>query len=64
MKKAKPKMVSEVLRYGAKALGVSGDLCERQYIEIPDSFDEGKITRALSKAGAQLGLLLHRPAND
>ena len=25
----------EILRYGAKALGVSADLCERQYIPVP-----------------------------
>ena len=49
--------VSEVLRYGAKALGVIGDLCERQYIPIPDNVDLTRIDKAWSKASPQLGSL-------
>lgn len=46
---------NEVLRFGAKALGVPSDLCERQYIPIPEETDLGKIERARAKVGAQLG---------
>lgn len=45
----------EILRYGAKALGVSEDLCERQYIEVPDDLDLTKIEKAYSKVLPQLG---------
>ncbi len=48
-------LMEEVLRYGAKALGVSADLCERQYIQVPESFDSGLIKRARGKAQPQLG---------
>jgi tRNA-splicing ligase RtcB len=43
-----------MVRYGAKALGVSGDQCERQYIPIPDDYDH-KIKEAWNNATAQLG---------
>jgi hypothetical protein len=29
----------EIMRYGAKAIGVPAELCERQYIPIPDDVD-------------------------
>lgn len=45
----------EVLRYGAKALGVSADLCERQYIPIPDDLDLDLIEKARAKVSDQLG---------
>jgi len=48
------KLVNEVIRYGAKALGVSADLCERQYIPLPDDY-EHKIDKAWNNAVAQLG---------
>lgn len=54
-RKVKSRDVEEVLRYGAKALGVSADLCERQYIPIPDTIDLTKIDRAHSKCIHQLG---------
>lgn len=54
-KKIKHRQVEDVLRYGAKALGVSADLCERQYIEIPEDVDLTKIERAYSKCVHQLG---------
>lgn len=47
--------VNDVLRFGAKALGVSADLCERQYIPIPDGVDLKKIDKAYSKVESQLG---------
>ena len=33
------RQTDEILRYGAKAVGVRADLCERQYIPIPDDVD-------------------------
>lgn len=45
----------EILRYGAKALGVSADLCERQYIDVPDDIDFKKIEKAYDKVVPQLG---------
>lgn len=45
----------EILRYGAKSLGVSADLCERQYIPIPDGTDFNRIEKARSKVELQLG---------
>lgn len=48
--------VAEILRYGAKPLGVSADLCERQYIPVADEhFDADRIVRARDKACPQLG---------
>jgi tRNA-splicing ligase RtcB len=54
-RRIKPREVEEVLRWGAKALGISEDLCERQYIEIPEDLDLGKIDRAHRKCVHQLG---------
>ncbi len=45
----------EILRFGAKALGVSEDVCERQYIPIPDEADLTKIERACKNVVSQLG---------
>ena len=45
----------EILRYGAKALGVSADLCERQYIPVQDGTNLKKIERAYSSVVGQLG---------
>ena len=48
--------VDEILRYGAKPLGVDSDLCERQYIAIDEAaFDTKRIARARDKAQPQLG---------
>ncbi len=52
---ASPAHVDEVLRYGAKAVGVAADLCERQFIPLPDDVDLRAIPRAHGKAGPQLG---------
>ncbi len=50
-----PRQGEEILRYGAKALGVSADLCERQYIPLPDDVDLCSIERAYGKLLPQLG---------
>jgi tRNA-splicing ligase RtcB len=48
--------VEEIFRYGARALGVDADLCERQYIAVDDAaLDSGRIGRARDKALPQLG---------
>lgn len=48
-------LVEEVLRHGAKALGIATDLCERPEIPIADGFDSRRIPRAHGKARPQLG---------
>jgi tRNA-splicing ligase RtcB len=55
MRTPSPRLVEEILRHGAKAIGVSAEVCERQYIPVPDDFDSGRIERALAKAAPQLG---------
>ncbi len=55
MRKVSKDKVDEVLRYGAKALGVNAALCERQYIPIPDGTDLKLIERAYSRVTGQLG---------
>lgn len=47
--------VPEILRYGAKAIGVPAEVCERQYIPISDDIDPSSIERAYKVAPAQLG---------
>jgi tRNA-splicing ligase RtcB len=55
MKTFSSKKGDEILRYGAKALGVKADICERQYIEIPETLDLDKIPQAYGKVAGQLG---------
>jgi tRNA-splicing ligase RtcB (3'-phosphate/5'-hydroxy nucleic acid ligase) len=45
----------DILRHGAKAIGVRADLCERQYIEVSDTVDLRSIERAYDKVVPQLG---------
>jgi len=45
----------EILRYGAKALGVSADLCERQYIPVTDGLNLKKVEKAYNSVLHQLG---------
>lgn len=45
----------EVLRYGAKALGIRADLCERQYIPVPEDLDLKLVEKAYPKVAGQLG---------
>src|SRR5690606_3446470 len=48
--------VEEILRYGAKAIGVPAEVCERQYIDVDDSaLAPERIPRAREKACPQLG---------
>jgi tRNA-splicing ligase RtcB len=49
------KKADDVLRHGARAIGVSADVCERQYIEVPEDVDLRKIHRAYDKVISQLG---------
>ncbi len=45
----------DILRFGAKAIGVSADLCERQYIPVDESADLTKIQKAYGSVLPQLG---------
>jgi tRNA-splicing ligase RtcB len=45
----------EILRHGARAIGVSADVCERQSIDVPDEVDLKSIDRAYEKVVPQLG---------
>lgn len=51
------KQLDDILRFGAKPLGVDADLCERQFIPVPEGTDFTKIGRAYDKALPQLGSL-------
>src|SRR6185436_2854528 len=55
MPKFSQSKVDDILRYGAKAIGVSADVCERQYIPVPEGVDLASIDRAYEKALPQLG---------
>ena len=56
MPRVSEKKIEEILRYGAKAVGVRADVCERQYIPIDDELlDSERIKRARDKACPQLG---------
>jgi len=54
-RKVSSKTIEDVLRYGAKAIGVPAALCERQFIRVPDDVDVTSIPRAFDKAKPQLG---------
>ena len=45
----------EILRFGAKAIGVRAELCERQYIPVDEAADLETIERAYDKVVPQLG---------
>ncbi len=49
------KKAEDILRHGAKALGVRADLCERQYIPVPEDLDLDLIEKARSRVSDQLG---------
>lgn len=57
--------LEDIFRYGAQVLGVSSDVCERQYIPVDEKAYAGNkdirktkpIKKALGKAGPQLGSL-------
>ncbi len=50
------KQVQQIFRYGAQALGVPSELCERHYIDVDEAcFDERRVPRAQQRATPQLG---------
>jgi tRNA-splicing ligase RtcB (3'-phosphate/5'-hydroxy nucleic acid ligase) len=49
--------IEEIMHFGAKALGVKSDLCERQFIPIPASFNPRVIEKAWKPAQLQMGSL-------
>jgi tRNA-splicing ligase RtcB len=55
MPKFSRSQADDILRYGAKAIGVSADLCERQFIPVPEGIDLDKIDRAYASVVPQLG---------
>jgi len=62
MKGVSHQAMQEILRHGAAALGVSADVCERQYIPVDeahfgskDALHSKPIRKAMSKAVPQLG---------
>ena len=55
MPKFSKNQADEILRFGAKALGVKADLCERQYIPVPEDLDLTRIERAYGSVLGQLG---------
>jgi tRNA-splicing ligase RtcB len=62
MKGVSHRAMQEILRHGAAALGVSEDVCERQYIPVDeehfnnkDALHSKQIRKAMSKAVPQLG---------
>lgn len=55
MRKASRQEMDEVFRFGAKALGVPKEQCERHYIEVGEHFDEKLVEKAYDKAAPQLG---------
>lgn len=46
--------MDDVLRFGVKPLGIRADLCERQYIPVPDNTDLNRIEKARAKAVPQI----------
>lgn len=55
MPRVSRRKADDILRFGAKALGVSADLCERQYIPVSETVDLETIERAYEKVVPQLG---------
>ena len=55
MPKFSRSQADDILRYGAKAIGVSADVCERQYIPVPEGIDLTKIGAAQKSVVTQLG---------
>ncbi len=55
MKKFDHRKAREILRHGAKAIGVDAKLCERQFIPVPEDCDVESIPKAWEKVVPQLG---------
>ncbi|MCB9549058.1 MAG: RtcB family protein [Myxococcales bacterium] len=51
----KAPLLDDVLRHGARALGVRAEVCERQFIPVTDAFNPHRVQRAHAKALPQLG---------
>ena len=49
--------LDDILRYGAKALGVKADVCERQFLPVSDNAKLDLVPKAYGKALPQLGSL-------
>jgi tRNA-splicing ligase RtcB len=48
--------IEDIFRFGAKAIGVDADVCERQYIDVDESaLFSRRVQRARSKACPQIG---------
>lgn len=48
--------IEDIFHYGAKAIGVRADVCERQYIDVDEQvLDSERIKRARDKACPQIG---------
>jgi tRNA-splicing ligase RtcB len=55
MPKFDKSQVDDVLRFGAKAIGVDAGKCERQFIPVAEGTDLEKISKAYSSVAGQLG---------
>lgn len=55
MKSFSDRNVENIMHFGAQAVGVAADQCERQYIPVPDDIDLTHVKRGWERAGAQLG---------
>ena len=55
MPKFSKETADEILRFGAKAIGVPADKCERQFIPVDEGADLAKIDKAYSSVVGQLG---------
>jgi tRNA-splicing ligase RtcB len=57
MPEFKKATIENVLRYGAKAIGINADVCERQFIPVSDTAKVDLVTKAFEKAMPQFGSL-------
>lgn len=55
MPKFSEEQADSFIRYGAKALGINKEYCERQFIPIPEDLDLKKLDKAYEKILPQLG---------
>ena len=54
-KKYSKSQCDDILRFGAKALGIDAGLCERQYIPLPANIELNKVSKAYDKVIPQIG---------
>lgn len=50
-----PRDLDQVFRWGAKAIGVSAEHCEQQFVSVGEEFDKHRVPEALARAAAQMG---------